>query len=98
VGTVVHFQHRSNEATAKTEAILTRIGELYQQKVKAKEELPKVLAQLVEAGATDLALRAVRLWGTGEMEPYDILTMVETMAAVEGVKCVGDRPFSLEAD
>jgi hypothetical protein len=98
VGTVVHFQHRSHEATAKTEAILTRIGDLYQQKVKAKEELPKVLAQLIDAGAVDLVLRAVRLWGLGEMEPFDILAWVETIAAVEGVKSVGDRPFSLDAD
>ncbi|HEY3365692.1 MAG TPA: hypothetical protein VGK74_11605 [Symbiobacteriaceae bacterium] len=93
MGTVVRFIPRPEDAAAKTEAILTKIGQLYQQKMKAKEELPRVLSQLIENGETELVLRAVMLWGSGEMEPHEVLAMVEEMAAVMGIKPVGDRPF-----
>lgn len=94
MGTVVRFQGRPEDAAAKTEAILSKLGQLYQQKMQAREALPVVLAQLIEAGETDLVLRAVALWGSGEMEPHEILGMVEEMAAVCGIKTVGNRPFS----
>lgn len=93
MGTIVQFQPRQEDAAAKTEAILEKIGQLYQQKLRAKEELPKVLSQLVHAGENDLVLRAISLWGSGEMEPHEVLTMVEQVAAVAGVKPVGDRPL-----
>jgi hypothetical protein len=96
MGTVVHFQPRQEDAAAKTEAILAKIGQLYQQKLKAKEDLPKVLAQVIQAGETGLALKAMTLWGTGQMEPHEVLAMVEEIAAVSGIKPVGDRPFDLE--
>jgi hypothetical protein len=73
VGTVVQFQTRPEEAAAKTEAILSKIGELHQQKVKAKEELPGVLSSLIAEGESAFALRALTEWGTGEREPYRIL-------------------------
>lgn|GEM_PF-1792398 len=93
MGTLVHFAPRPEIAAAKTESILSKIGELYQLKLKAKEELPAVLAQLVAAGETQLVLRAVVLWGSGEMEPHEVMAMCEQYAAVAGVKPVGDRPF-----
>jgi len=94
MGTLVTFRTRDDQAVAKTEAILSRIGELYQQKVKAKEELPAALAQLAQAGESAVVLRAVVLWGTGQMEPHEVLALVEEYAAVAGVKTVGNRPFS----
>lgn len=93
MGTIVNFRTRDENAVAKTEAILSRIGELYKQKVKAKEELPGVLAQLAQAGESEVVLRAIVLWGTGQMEPDQILTLMEDYAAVAGIKPVGDRPF-----
>lgn len=94
MGTVVHFHPKREDAAAKTEAILEKIGQLYQQKLKAKEALPSVLAELVAHGETQLVLRAVSLWGSGEMEPHEVLTMVEQEAAVLGIRSVGNRPFS----
>lgn len=93
MGTVVTFRPRPEDAAAKTEAILEKIGQLYQQKMKAKEELPRVLAQLIETGETGLVLQAVTLWGTGEMEPHEVLSMVEETAAVLGIRPIADRPF-----
>ncbi len=93
MGTIVRFPPRQDDAAKKTAAILTKIGQLYQKKMKAREELPAALAQLVEAGETDLVLKAITLWGTGELEPHEVLAMVEEMAAVAGVRPVGDRPF-----
>ncbi len=93
MGTVVRFHSRQEDAAAKTEAILTKLGQLYQQKQRAKEELPVVLAQLIQAGETDLVLRAVALWGSGEMDAHEVLAMVEEMAAVSGIKSIGNRPF-----
>lgn len=95
MGTVVHFQSRQAqaEAAAKTEAILTKIGELYERKQKAKEELPGVLAQLALAGESEFVLKALVEWGTGQSEPYLILAQCEQYAAAAGIKPVGDRPF-----
>lgn len=93
MGTVVHFQPRREDAAAKTEAILEKIGRLYQQKVRAKEALPGVLAELVAHGEHELVLRALSLWGTGEMEPHQVLAMLEQEAAVLGMRSVGNRPF-----
>lgn len=77
MGTVVRFQPRQEDVLAKTEAILSRIAQLYQEKMKAKEALPAVLARLIEAGETELALRAISLWGNGQMEPHEILALCE---------------------
>jgi len=94
LGTVLRFHPRGEDAVAKTEAILTKIGQHYQQRCRAKVDLPAVLAQLVHAGETDLVLRAVALWGSGEMEAHEVLSMCEEAAAVAGIKPVGDRPFT----
>jgi hypothetical protein len=93
VGTLVTFRPRAEDAAAKTEAILNKIGELYQKKQKAKEELPGVLAQMLEAGENEMVLRAVMLWGSGEMEAHEVLVMLEEYAAVAGIQLVGNRPF-----
>lgn len=69
------------------------IGNLYQQKLRAKEMLPVALARLIEAGHPDMALRAVALWGTGEMEPHDLLAMCEEVSAVVGVDGLGEEPL-----
>jgi hypothetical protein len=93
VGTLLTFRPRPEEAAAKTEAILSKIGQLYQQKVKAKEDLPGVLAQLVQAGEKEIVLQAVSLWGSAEMEAHEVLALVEQYAAAAGIKLVGNRPF-----
>lgn len=77
MGTVVQFSPRVETATEKTEAILSKIAQLYQEKMKAKEALPALLASLVVEGESNLVLKAVTLWGTGQMEPHDILTMCQ---------------------
>lgn len=93
MGMVVRFQPRDVDAAAKTEAVLNRIGQFYQDRLKAKESLPGVLAQLIKAGEEEFVLRAVSLWGSGEMEPHQVLTMCEQVAAVAGIKEIADRPF-----
>jgi len=93
MGMVVRFQPRDVDAAAKTEAVLNRIGQYYQERLKAKEALPGVLAQLVKAGETETVLRAITLWGSGEMEPHQVLSLCEQVAAVAGIKEVADRPF-----
>lgn len=94
MGTVVQFHLRKEDAAAKTEAILTKIGQLYQQRMRAKDELPRVLAQLLEVGERELVHRAVMLWGSGEMEAHEVLAMCEHEAAVSGIKLVGNRSFT----
>lgn len=93
MGTLVTFRPRTEDAAAKTEAILARIGELYQFKVKAREALPGVLATLVEHGEREFVIRAVMLWGSGEMEAHEVLAMCEEYSAVAGIQPVGNRPF-----
>lgn len=93
MGTIVRFHPRGEDAVAKTAEILAKIGQHYQRRLQAKDDLPVVLAQLVLAGEADLVLRAVALWGSGEMEAHEVLAMCEAEAAVAGVKPVGDRPF-----
>lgn len=77
MGTVVRFTPRQVDAAEKAEAILAKIGELYRRQTKAKEELPGVLAKLAHAGETELVLKAVRLWGTGEMDPDQVLQLCQ---------------------
>jgi hypothetical protein len=77
MGTVVQFSPRAETATAKTEAILGKIAQLYQEKMKAKEALPPLLARLVVDGESNLVLKAVTLWGTGEMEAHEVLSMCQ---------------------
>jgi hypothetical protein len=93
MGTVHSFRAKPEDAAAKTEAILTKIGQLYQQRLKAKEELPGVLAALVQAGEADFAMQALVAWGTGAKEAHEILAECETYAAVAGVPAVANRPF-----
>jgi hypothetical protein len=94
MGHLVPFRARRSDATAKTEALLDLIGSLYQRKLRAKEELPRVLAQLAAAGEEALVLRAIDLWGTGRMEPHEILSWCESAGAAAGIRPVGDRPFA----
>jgi hypothetical protein len=93
MGTLVTFRPRAEDAAAKTEAILSKIGELYQKKVKAKEALPGVLATMIEHGEHEFVIRAVMLWGSGEMEAHEVMAMCEEYAAVAGITLVGNRPF-----
>lgn len=75
MGTVVQFPPRQVDAAEKAEAILAKIGELYRRQTRAKEELPGVLAALANAGEAELVLKAVQLWGSGEMEPHQVLEL-----------------------
>ncbi|MGE5673970.1 MAG: hypothetical protein ACM3XM_08775 [Mycobacterium leprae] len=93
MGHVVPFPPRNDQSVAKTEEMLNKIGQAYQRKLKAKDELPRVLAQLIAAGETELVLQAVTLWGEGRMEPYEVLELCEKVAAVAGIHPVGDRPL-----
>ncbi len=77
VGTVVQFPPRSVDAAERAEAILAKIGEVYRRRSKAKEELPVVLAKLAGAGETDLVLKAIGLWGSGELEPDEVLDLCQ---------------------
>ncbi|MFZ5816687.1 MAG: hypothetical protein ACOY93_15560 [Bacillota bacterium] len=84
MGTIVQFPVppalRQEEAAEKAEAILARIGEIYRRQAQAKEELPAVLARLAGAGETELVLRAIRLWGSGEMEADEVLNLCQQSA------------------
>lgn len=93
MGTLVTFRPRPEDAQAKTEAILTKIGELYQQKMKAKEDLPFVLSELITHGEQDFAIQALMRWGSGEMEPHQVLTMCQEYAAAAGIRSVANQPF-----
>ncbi len=68
------------------ESVLERASALYVQRMRAQEELPKVLAVVAAAGLNDLVVRAVRSWGDGAMDPAQVLEMVRTEAAVSGVQ------------
>lgn len=81
MGTVVQFPTRSVDGAERAEAILAKIGELYRRRTKASAELPARLATLVEAGETELVLKAVRLWGSGEMEADEVLALCQRPAA-----------------
>lgn len=83
MGTVVQFLPRAESATAKTEAILSKIAQLYQEKLRAKEALPAVLARLAVQGETELVLKAVTLWGNGEAEPHMVLNMCQEALAAD---------------
>jgi hypothetical protein len=52
------------------------------------EELPLMLARLLEAGATDFARVALDAWGRQEMEPEELLELCVTYAAVAGLENV----------
>ena len=93
MGRLVRFQSRPGTAEAKTEQVLQRLKEHYLARRQAEAELPAVLAELVREGQTDLVLSAITLWGSGQMEPHEVLTQVEQMAAVAGIKSVGNRPL-----
>jgi hypothetical protein len=77
MGTVIRFEPRAEAATRKTEEILTRIGDLYQQRLKAEAQLPAALARLVREGRGAEALEALILWGEERMEPHRILARIE---------------------
>lgn len=77
MGTVIPFEPRGETATRKTEAILARIGEAYQQRMKAAADLPALLADLVRAGRSELALQALCEWGEGRLEPHQVLALIQ---------------------
>lgn len=79
MGTVVRFRIRADDAAAKSEAVLEKIARHYRRQLQAKEELPAALADLVRMGETDLALRAVVMWGSGEVEPEQVLAFCKEM-------------------
>jgi hypothetical protein len=77
VGTVVQFTPRQVDAAEKAEAILAKIGELYRLRTRAKEALPGLLAHLAGTGETEFVLQVIRLWGSGEMEPEEVLDLCQ---------------------
>ena len=79
MGRIVPFTPRDETLSRKTEEILTKIGDLYQQRLQAKEELPAVLARLLREGKADLAIEAMLAWGEGQKEPYEILTNLQAI-------------------
>lgn len=81
MGTIIRFRQRPEEAEKKSTAILERIRTIYQQKQRATESLPGLLARLIQAGEAEAVLRAVHLWGTGQMEPQEVLAMCDGLAA-----------------
>lgn len=52
------------------------------------EALPRVLAQLLAAGATDFTRIALDAWGKRELEPEELLELCATYAAVAGLETV----------
>lgn len=88
VSNVIPFAPRQDIEEQRAQALLARAGDLYQKRLRARERLPGLLAALAKAGMTDLVLRAVRAWGEGELDPAEVLEMVEVEAAVAGVRDV----------
>lgn len=54
-----------------------------------RQELPLVLARLLEAGATDFTRVALDAWGKHELEPEELLELCETYASVAGFENLG---------
>lgn len=77
MGTIVQFPPRQEAEMASAESILAKLAEAYRRRTKAKEELPVLLAALIDAGETQLVLRAIQLWGRGELEPEDVFDLCQ---------------------
>lgn len=89
MGKLVPFLPRQDAAAL--ESALERAGQLFQRRLKAKEELPRVLATLIEAGEQDLALRVMLAWGRRQADPLELLDACEQAAAVAGIRLGGDE-------
>ncbi|MFO7172363.1 MAG: hypothetical protein DIU70_005250 [Bacillota bacterium] len=66
---------------AQVEAALLKAGDRFQRRLRAQQELPGLLASLVEAGQAEFALSILLQWGRGEADPADLLEVCA--AAVE---------------
>lgn len=68
----------------QVEAALLAAGDRFQRRLRAQEQLPALLAALVEAGQSDLALSILLRWGRGEADPADLLEVcVQAVAQAE---------------
>jgi len=79
VGTLIPFPARRTEAARKVEAILERIRHAYRAEEQAREALPRVLAELVQRGETEAVLRTISLWGSGQVEPIELLRALRSL-------------------
>ena len=52
----------------------------------ARQQLPLLLAQLLEAGATDFARIALDAWGREELDPEELVELCNTYASVAGLE------------
>lgn len=86
LGSVLQFKRRPEPIDA--EETVRRVGEMFQRRQRAKEVLPRLLSAAIAAGLADLALRAMSAWGDGSLQPEEVLDLVETEAALEGVRCL----------
>lgn len=84
MGKVVPFSPRM--APEQVEAALIAAGEQFQRRIRAREELPRILAALIESGHSDLALQVMLAWGRGEADPDDLLDICQQAAAVAGLQ------------
>jgi hypothetical protein len=54
----------------------------------AYAQLPRVLAQLLAAGATEFTRVALDAWGNRSVEPDELLELCSTYAAVAGLETI----------
>lgn len=83
MGKLVPFVPRQD--TAALASALERAGQQFQRRLKAREELPRVLAALIAAGQEAVALEVMLAWGRGEADPADLLEECEQAAAIVGL-------------
>ena len=76
MGSVVQFPPKHAAAPDPAETMLTRLAEAYRRRTRASEELPGLLADLAEAGETELVLQAILLWGHGHMESDEVMDLL----------------------
>lgn len=56
--------------------------------IRADQQLPLMLAQLLAAGATDFARVALDAWGKQEMQAEELVELCSTYASVAGFENV----------
>jgi hypothetical protein len=89
---VVDFNAAARRAHKNAEEAVHRAGQLYQRRLRAMEDLPRVLAALIEAGHSQVALEAVLRWGKEGLHAADVLDWCEREAAVLGIRSAFEGP------
>lgn len=84
MGKLVPFVPKQDAAAL--ESALERAGQMFQRRLKAREELPRVLAALIAAGQQEVAVQAMLDWGRNAADPVDLLEACEQAAAITGVR------------